>query len=91
MHFILSKLLILDNYVKIERLSERMYVSDTTVKKDLKVIRNELDKYELQLISSPYYGLKIEGSEFQKDMPLQICCSINLITNTHLIQIKSMI
>ncbi|MCD8860031.1 BglG family transcription antiterminator [Staphylococcus gallinarum] len=65
-HFILSKLLILDNYVKIERLSERMYVSDTTVKKDLKVIRNELDKYELQLISSPYYGLKIEGSEFQK-------------------------
>ena len=65
-HFILSKLLILDSYVKIERLSERMYVSDTTVKKDLKVIRNELDKYELQLISSPYYGLKIEGSEFQK-------------------------
>lgn len=65
-HFILSKLLILDNYVKIERLSERMYVSDATVKKDLKVIRNELDKYELQLISSPYYGLKIAGSEFQK-------------------------
>lgn len=65
-HFILGKLLILDNYVKIESLSERMYMSETTIKKDLKVIRNEIEKYELQLIASPYYGLKIEGSEFQK-------------------------
>lgn len=64
--YIFSQLLVLDNYVKIDDLSERMFVSDTTIKKDLKMIREQLEKHDLDLITSPYHGLKIDGHEFQK-------------------------
>ncbi|NLK11552.1 MAG: HTH domain-containing protein, partial [Staphylococcus equorum] len=64
--YIFSQLLVLDNYVKIDDLSERMFVSDTTIKKDLKMIREQLEKHDLNLITSPYHGLKIDGHEFQK-------------------------
>lgn len=63
--FIMRKLLLSNDYTKIESLSENMFVSTGTLKNDMNEIRQILNKYEIEIVSRPNYGMKIIGKEFQ--------------------------
>lgn len=52
--------------VTIERLSEMLYVSTSTLNKMTVAVKDFLDHYHLTLGSKPYYGLFIEGDEKDK-------------------------
>ncbi len=63
--YLMEKLLVNSDYIKIEDLADELYVSRSTLKNDLKSVRKILDKYHLFLEHKPYYGLKIVGNEIQ--------------------------
>lgn len=60
---ILRMFLFSNSYIKQFELAEIFHVSDSQINKDLPYIRQILENYDLDLISKPYYGMKIEGSE----------------------------
>jgi len=61
--YLLQYLLQTDSYIKIEDLASRIYVSSQTIKNDLKVVKENLATYHLEILSKPYYGIKIKGLE----------------------------
>lgn len=67
---ILRMFLFSNSYIKQFELAEIFHVSESQINKDLPYIRQILDNYNLDLISKPYYGMKVEGSE--KNMRLAI-------------------
>lgn len=60
---ILRMFLFSNSYIKQFELAEIFHVSESQINKDLPYIRQILENYDLDLISKPYYGMKIEGSE----------------------------
>lgn len=62
--YILQLLLTNDDWVKVEELCERLYVSQSSLSLNLKDVRNYLEEYNITLLSKPGYGLKIQGNEF---------------------------
>lgn len=60
---ILRMFLFSNSYIKQFELAEIFHVSESQINKDLPYIRQILENYDLALISKPYYGMKIEGSE----------------------------
>lgn len=60
---ILKIFLFSNSYVKQYELAEIFHVSESLINKDLPYIREILKKYDLDLISKPYYGMKVKGSE----------------------------
>lgn len=49
--------------VKIDDLSEKYFVSRSTMQSDLKKVREIFSSYQLSVISRPYEGLHVEGRE----------------------------
>ena len=68
-NFLMEYLLDANDYVKIEDLCDRLYISQSTLSQDLKEVREKFNKYNLKLISKPSYGLKVSGREFD----LRLC------------------
>ena len=62
--YILQLLLTNDDWIKVEDLCERLYVSQSSLSLNLKDVRNYLEEYNILLLSKPGYGLKIQGNEF---------------------------
>lgn len=60
---ILRMFLFSNSYIKQFELAEIFHVSESQINKDLPYIRQILENYNLDLISKPYYGMKVEGSE----------------------------
>lgn len=73
--YILRYLLYSDNYTKLEDLADQLYISKTTILNDIKIIKSILSRYDLNLISKPYYGIKIQGNELN----IRKCISENII------------
>ena len=67
---ILRMFLFSNSYIKQFELAEIFHVSESQINKDLPYIRQILENYNLDLISKPYYGMKVKGSE--KNMRLAI-------------------
>lgn len=63
------------DYIKVEDLSDKLYVSKATILSDLKLIKSILSTYNLTLTSKPYYGIRIQGKEFD----IRRCISSNMI------------
>ncbi|WP_340373486.1 BglG family transcription antiterminator [Peribacillus sp. FSL E2-0218] len=63
--FLIKRLLLSEDYIKLEMLADELYVSLSTVKNSLKEVRELLTKYELVVYSRPNYGLKVVGSELK--------------------------
>ncbi|MCF6095748.1 BglG family transcription antiterminator [Thermovorax subterraneus] len=61
--FILLELFRARDYITIENLSNILGVSRGTVISDLKKVKKWLRKYNVELESSPHYGIKIKGEE----------------------------
>lgn len=60
---ILRMFLFSSSYIKQHELAENFHVSESQINKDLPIIRDTLKDYNLELVSKPYYGMRIEGSE----------------------------
>ncbi|SDE79375.1 lichenan operon transcriptional antiterminator [Fontibacillus panacisegetis] len=63
--FMIRKLLLAEDYVKIEDIANILYVSKSTVQNDLKAVKEKLGKYGIQVLKRPNHGMKISGTEFQ--------------------------
>ncbi len=64
--YLLEFLLNTEDYVKLDALSELLYISKKTLTSNLKEVENILHEYRLQLIRKPNYGIRIEGREFDR-------------------------
>lgn len=67
---IIKLFLFSNSFIKQQELADMFYVSLSQVNKDIKKVRKLLKAYNIELISKPYYGMKIKGSE--KDIRLAI-------------------
>ena len=59
--YLIRKLLCTNDYVKAEDLVDEMSISIATLTNDLRYVRILLEKYDIQLVSTPYYGMKLNG------------------------------
>src|SRR5699024_2175878 len=60
-----------ERYLKLDDLSEEIYVSRSTIQNDLKNVKEILNEYGIQLETRPNYGIKLKGSELK----LRFCMS----------------
>ena len=65
-HYLIRMFLTEEDYIKMEDICERIFVSRSTLSSDLKEVREKLKYFHLNLETKPFYGLKITGSEFHK-------------------------
>ncbi|MED4920827.1 MULTISPECIES: BglG family transcription antiterminator [Heyndrickxia] len=68
--YILRRLLLETDFIKIESFIDEMFVSLSTLQNDLKMVKEILDQYHLKLINRPHYGSKVEGDEYMKRLCL---------------------
>ena len=61
--YLTLKFLKASDYIRLDDLSEKLYISRSTLNKALHMVRNIYEKYGLSLQSKPYAGLKISGKE----------------------------
>lgn len=66
---IIQILLTQEDYITIQALADKIYVSESTISAGLKNIRHILKRYGLELANKPAVGIKITGSE----MNLRLC------------------
>lgn len=64
--YILKKLLLNGEYVKLESLADELFVSIPTVNRIFKNVKEMLSGYQLTVSSRPGYGVKISGKEINK-------------------------
>lgn len=65
-NYILNKMLIEDEHVFLEMLADTLYISRSTLTKDMNVIKKMLEPYGLSIVSKPNYGTWIQGEENDK-------------------------
>jgi len=68
--YILKRLLLEKDFIKLEILSDEMFISLSTLQNDLKEVKEILEKYNLIIRNRPHYGSKIEGDEYMKRLCL---------------------
>lgn len=57
-------------WIKLDQLSESLYVSKRTLTCDLKEVERFLKKFNLHLTRKPNYGIRVEGKEFNQRLCL---------------------
>lgn len=62
--YLLEYLFNSQSYVKMEELSESLYISKRTLTADLKEVEQFLNKFNIQIIRKPNYGIRLQGREF---------------------------
>ncbi len=67
---LLSNLLSRADWVTIDHLAERMCVSRRTASNDLREVEACLGRYDLSIVSKPYRGIRVEGTEVAKRLCL---------------------
>lgn len=65
-NYILRRFLFSAKPLKIETFVDQLFVSMTTLNKDIQVVKHILAKYDLKLVSKPYHGSFIRGREYDK-------------------------
>ena len=74
--FLLKRLLLEKESIKLEGFEDEMFVSKSTMRNDLRIVRKILMKYNLRLVNRPHYGTQVEGDEYMKRL-----CLSNYIFN----------
>lgn len=77
--YIAKILLESEDYIKASRFEEALHISQTQFNHDMKEVRSLADRYHLAVVHKPYYGLKIEGSEF--DIRGCMCQVVNMMND----------
>lgn len=62
--FLLEYLLNHNSFIKLDELSDRLYVSKNTLTADLKKVEAMFEHYNLKIIRKPNYGIALRGLEF---------------------------
>lgn len=61
--YILQRLLLSQNFIRLNDIADEMYVSKSTISSDMKKVREILDDYHLMILNKPHHGMKVKGSE----------------------------
>ena len=67
--YLLKRFLLSEGYMKLDDLADEMYISKSTLQKDLINVRKMLSVYDIRLESRPNYGLKVNADELK----LRLC------------------
>jgi len=62
--YIAEQLVITGDYIKAEDFVEKLCLSKSQFSRDLLLARRNIESYDIEIIDKPYYGLKIQGTEF---------------------------
>lgn len=81
--YTLGFLLNSDEYIKLDDMAEMLFVSRNTIAADLKRVEYILNLYQLKINRKPNYGIRIEGSEFNR----RICIG-NCLYKNNMIQVE---
>lgn len=87
--FLIKRLLLAEEYIKLEELADEIFISKSTIQNDLRDVKEILSAYGISLDKRPNYGIKLKGDEvkFRFCMSEHICprsdSDIELI-NSHL-------
>ena len=65
-HYIIRKLLLAQDYIKLEQLAEELYVSRTTLQLDFKNVKDIFHSHGLTIEVKPNYGIKAVGPEMKR-------------------------
>jgi len=83
--FILRKLLVEKNFLKSEDLLDELHISNATLTNDLKLTRNVLNSYSIDINSVPYYGMQLVGNSLRiRSCLLDFCDIYNFHDKTSL-------
>ncbi|MEY8462219.1 BglG family transcription antiterminator [Streptococcus merionis] len=63
-NYLLKYLLLADDFVKLDDLSEELFISRNSLSQDIKRVEDIVNRYQLSLIRRPNYGIRISGHEF---------------------------
>jgi lichenan operon transcriptional antiterminator len=74
--YILKRLLLDKGPIKLESFEDEMFVSKSTIQHDLKLVKEMLLKYNLNIVNRPHYGTYVEGEEYMKRQ-----CLSNYVSN----------
>lgn len=75
--YILQRLLLAKDFIKMERLEDELFVSKSTLQNDLKLVEKKLKQFRLTYVNRPYYGKKVHGDEYMK----RLCLSNSALEN----------
>lgn len=78
-NYMMTRLLKDSDYIKIETLSDEMYVSRATLDRLIPEIKNIANEYHLSFESRPKYGIRLTGSEMNKRICLANYRELNMI------------
>jgi lichenan operon transcriptional antiterminator len=70
-HYLMKRLLLTENFLKLEDLADELFISKSTVQNDLKDVKKILQTYDISFDVKPNYGLKVKGEEVK----LRFCMS----------------
>ncbi|MEH6992480.1 PRD domain-containing protein [Neobacillus drentensis] len=70
-HYLMKRLVLTENFLKLEDLADELFISKSTVQNDLKDVKKILQTYDLSFEVKPNYGLKVKGEEVK----LRFCMS----------------
>lgn len=82
----LKRLLLNEEYIKIETLADEQYVSVPTMNRIIKEIKDILKRYHLNISKRPGYGICIDGDEMNKRL-----CYVHLLIQDSRENIESMV
>lgn len=76
--------LLRNEYTRADGLAENLNVSMATLNKDLRVVREYLEMYGIQIISTPHYGMKLLGDEMAVRMCMIDFCDLYRLSEDNL-------
>ncbi len=87
-YLIVLELLICDDYISVDILTEKYHYSVSTISQNLQKAKKYFKKYNLDLVSRPNYGIKISGSEWSKRICIlftaKVANGINFLQKTQI-------
>jgi len=61
---VLRQLFSEDHYVKLDSLGDELFLSRSAINNEMNQVKSFLDTFQLQLVTKPHHGVRIEGNEF---------------------------
>lgn len=74
---LLNDLLMRADWVTLEELSQELHTSRSTISGDLKLVREQISPFDLEVETRARYGLRVVGSELNR----RICLASNTVEN----------
>lgn len=75
--YVIKRLLLTEEYIKLETIADELFISKSTLQNDLKDVKDVFRRYGITLESKPNFGLKVNGEEFK----LRLCIADQIFEN----------